>query len=292
VDDYNFYLLWSFSPTDGFHFVTDSSGTTVVIDGAVGPLHHIHYVKHTPHNREQYYKIRAQKKTDPAAYRDFPVLSMNDKTDGVIETIAYAEYMLNQYYIGDPVYVLKRKTDGGRCPECWNVYQFRRMKTHCSLCHGTGFYDGFYAAFEMNVSFDANPKIAEMNLTGEIMTTTVNARMGSFPLMSPRDMIVNKLTNARFSVTKIDQTKLPNMALGRGQPSDASHIISQVLYLAELPPDDDKYNALLLIGDIRSYESNPTSKPPVLSGAGRAMPYKKGKFIAQPAIISGSGNIT
>lgn len=246
VDDYDFQILFSFDPVSDFSLVGTVSGST-------GPFQFEHTLKHTPHSREHYYRVRSVLRTTPTTYSDTITYYDGDDSDGIIKTIVYAERTLNNNYIGEPVYILKRKTDEARCPECWDPYQFRRTKTHCMTCRGTGFFDGFYKPIEAQISFERNPKIVEVGQTGEIQVTTIKARMSHYPLVAPRDLIVTKDLNERFTIVRVDFTKLPNVAYDRKKLSKNTYIISQMLVLSELPSDDDKFNVLIGVKDVRSY---------------------------------------
>ena len=168
----------------------------------------------------------------------------------------------------------KRRT---RCPECWNPIQFLRMKTHCATCRGTGFLEGFYRGIPIQIAFDPNPKAAQSNLSGEIAVSDVRARMSNFPLVSPRDLIVQTDNNLRFTISKIDITKLPVLSTGRRCKSGSSHIVSQLLNLEELSPDDPKYSAITVGNDIKGF-GNLTAK-------------KTSMTSTQLRIISGFGSL-
>lgn len=284
VDDYNFKLLWSYDPVNDYHFVLNKNGNEVVIDGAIGPLDYTDPKKHTPHDRKVYYKVRQINKINPSLFKDSQFIYIGDRFDGVHETIRYAEDVLYSQYIGEPVYFAKSKTDGARCPECWNPLQYRRMKTHCNTCHGTGFYDGFFTPIEIQCSFDANPKISEVSMTGEKQMKTVSARISNFPLANPRDMIINKDDSRRYLITKVDITKLPNRAATRGLLSGSNYIVSQILTLKELEPDDDKYNVILIGQDLRGQGEALTDDVLVL-GEGEPSHVGGGNLTTPPADI-------
>ena len=247
VSDYNFTVLFSEDPVNDFTVVNNT-----IIDGSTGPFIIIQSLKHLNHNRDRYYKVRATLKASPYSYQDSEVIYNGNNADGVISSIQFAETMLNNYYIGEPMYLLKRKVDGDRCPECWNSITFRRTKTHCPTCRGTGFYDGFYRPMEIQIAIDRNPKVSEQSQTGEIQVTNIKGRMGYFPLVVPRDMIVSKDMNERFTIVNVDYTKFPNLSCGRGDYSNDAAVVSQILNLAELNPDDDKFNVVIIGRDLRA----------------------------------------
>lgn len=277
VSDCEFLIYYSQDPESGFNVIA-------TIDGAVGPLFYVHHLKQMQKNVDHYYKIRARHKTNISDYVDTKAYSDMYEYDGVIDTIIYAEEILNDYHIGEPVYLLKRKIDEGRCPECWNQYQYTRMKTHCNTCRGTGFVEGFYRPIEVQVAFEANPRVSIPGQSGELQVTNMRARMSNFPIVSPRDLIVKKDDNARMTIVKVDNTKLPNLSLGRNCKSGNAYIVSQLLDLAELTNDDPKYGVIVVGNDIKGPGtlaiphpsiSNPTTIRTHM-GSGRMSSHKPG----------------
>lgn len=256
VSDCEFLIYYSQDPSSEFVSIA-------TIDGAVGPLFYTHTLKQMPRNSDHYYKIRARVKSVPTTYVETQAYSDMYEYDGVIDTIRYAEEVLNDWHIGEPVYLLKRKIDSGRCPECWNQYQFTRMKTHCNTCRGTGFVEGFYRPIEVQIAFEANPRVSIPGNTGEVQVTNLRARMSNFPMVSPRDLIVKKDDNARLTITKVDYTKLPNLSLGRNCKSGNAYVISQLMDLAELNIDDPKYGVIVVGNDIKGPGALVSSTPSI-----------------------------
>ena len=290
VDDYNFKILWSFDPVSDFVPIINGNNQDVIIDGAIGPFYYLHNLKHTPHDRKHYYKIKAINKITSVS-QIFNTVFVGDNFDGILETIRYAEEVLYDQYIGEPIYLAKRKTDGARCPDCWNSLQFKRMKTHCSTCHGTGFYDGFFTPIEIQIAFDSNPKIVDVPQTGEAQSKFIKARASNFPLINPRDMIINKDDYRRWTITKVEITKLPNIAMTRTGLSRNNYILSQILTLAELQPDDDKYNVILVGQDVRG-EGDVDFLDLEVIGEGQSSNVGANNLITEEALLLGRGEST
>lgn len=291
VSDFNFYVQWSESPTDGFTNVRTVSGSDIVIDGAVGPLYVLHPRPHYTHSREYYYRIVAILKSNPAQIQITKVFFTGDEVDGVIDSIQFAERSLYRFYTGEPVRLLKRRQDEERCPECWNPLSFRRTKTHCKTCLGTGFSNGYYAAIPIQIAFEMNPKISEVSTTYEITTSKLKARMADFPLVTPRDMIVAMDDNQRFQVVHVEYTKLPNFACGFGQTSGNQHIISQILTLSEIIPSDDKFSYPVFGKYLNAFNTQFQVPAIACSGIGTAPVHALGYgFIGIPATVSIGGD--
>lgn len=291
VDDYNFKILFSEDPVDGFVFAKDINGNEIIIDGAVGPLYAEPSLKDYNRNRERYFKVRAVKKTDATIFSDSKSCSNSDTYDGVIGTIQFAEQMLNNYFIGDSIYLMKRKVDGSRCPECWNQYTFRRTKTNCQTCHGTGFFDGFYRPIETQMSMDINPKVAEQSQMGEIQVTNIKGRMSHFPIVTPRDMVIMKSSNDRFTVVNVDYTKLPNLSLGRNSFSNDSYIISQIINMSQLNPSDPKFDVVVLGQDIRGGGSPSSQVAAITNASADSSHVGTGSILSQNVSSQNTGAI-
>jgi hypothetical protein len=126
------------------------------------------------------------------------------------------------------------------------------MKGNCNTCHGTGFFDGYYKPIEVQIAYDSNPRVAELDQTIEIHSTTIRGRCSCFPIIYTKDMIIGKDGNDRYVVLKVDITKIPNIACKREAGSSDQFHISQILTLAEIPATDPKYNILIDAADLRA----------------------------------------
>jgi len=241
IGSYEFKLSWSFDPVSGFEYLKDGYNQDIVIDGAIGPLAYTDWKVQYKFNRDRWYKVEAHHKTNPADVVTSDTVMVECEWDGIVETIRYAEEVLYDCYIGNPVYILKRKSDGARCPDCWSAERYQITRTDCSTCNGTGFETGYYAPIQTQMQIDENPKISEVKITGETTDKTMRGRMSNYPIVRPRDMIVFEDTSKRFSVIRVDPTKLPNLAQSRRFKSRSNYIVSQILTLFEINPNDSEY---------------------------------------------------
>ena len=239
-------LLWSHTPSTGYLDVLDENNQQVVLSS--NTIEYTHELKDRNHAKRRYYKIVMGSVESDVVY-------VGDVTDGVLNTVEHAEKMLYDNYIGDPFYLLKRDTSGARCPECWDPIRFARTKTTCNTCNGTGFSIGYYKGDVIQVAIDATPNIAKVGQTGETNVTTIKGRVNIDTIITPRDMLVSIDSNTRYAITQIDTTKLPNRSIGRGEKSKMNRIVSQILTMSEIEPDDIRYKAAVIGRDIRSYNS-------------------------------------
>jgi len=162
--------------------------------------------------------------------------------DGIHEVISNIECTLYDMYYGEPSLVLKRKSTGERCTNCWDVNRQQRIKTHCDVCNGTGFTDGYYRPIKVQIAFDSDPKKTDSQKEWENVFDTQRARVCGYPLLRPKDLIVNRDDYKRYVITHVETTKLPLLSKDADTPSQKSNILSQLLTLEELNPDDNEYN--------------------------------------------------
>jgi hypothetical protein len=167
-------------------------------------------------------------------------------SDGVHETMRYAEDLLYGYYHGEPCLIVKKKSFGARCPTCWDPIRQQRVRTHCDTCKGSGYVVGYYQAIREQVSFDSDPKKSDSQKEFENVFDTIRARLSNYPLVRPKDLIVNLDNNKRFVVSHVETTKIPKLSYLDGDSvtkvlSKQNYILSQLLTLEELNPDDNEY---------------------------------------------------
>jgi len=242
IDDYKFQIYWARDPASGFLAVLDDSGNPVEIDGAIGPLSYTHRVKQYDFEQEQYYKIYAIQKIDPFVTLFSWIVFIGMYEDGIHETMRYAEDLLYSRYYGEPCVIIKRKSFGTRCPECWSPERQQRNKSHCETCDGSGFLAGFYQPISIQISFDSNPAKNDLQKEWENSYNTKRARLSNYPLVRPKDLIVNLDDNKRYVIAHVETTKLPKLSPSISVLSKQNYILSQLLTLEELNTDDNEYH--------------------------------------------------
>jgi len=240
-DDYKYQIHWSRDPASGFIPVLDEHAQPVEIDGAVGPLAYEHQLRQYDFNQDSYYKILAINKANPLITILSSMVFVGMYSNGIHEVMRHAEDTLYTMYHGEPCFLIKRKSFGARCPTCWSVERQQRMRTHCDTCHGTGFVTGYYQPIDVQITFDADPKKSDLQKEYENVYDTKRARLSNYPLVRPKDLVVNKDDYKRYVVSHVETTKLPMMASDATHLSRQNYILSQLLVLEELNPDDNEY---------------------------------------------------
>jgi len=243
VDDYNFEIYYSLAPICDYEAVLDADGDVVVIDGAVGPLLWNHdTIKQYDFNKIYYYKVKAILKTDSNRYFWSEYAYLNDYPDGIHLVMHQAENLLYDMLYGEPAYLIKKKASGVRCTNCWSESRQQRTLTHCEVCNGSGFVDGYYCAIEIQMAFDSEDRKSDSQRAFEDVYDSKRARMSNYPMARPKDIIVNKDFYKRYQILHVETTKLPRHATSDTVLSKQNYVVSQLLTLQELNPDDNEYN--------------------------------------------------
>jgi len=241
VDDWKFQIHWAFDPASGFLPVTDENDDPIEIDGAVGPLVYDHQHLQYDFNKDRYYKVLAIFKADEDINFFSSIVYIGMYSDGHHETMRHAEETLYSMYHGEPCIIIKRKSFGARCPTCWSVQRQQRTKTHCDTCNGTGYVVGYYQPIIIQISFDSDPKKVDSQKEWENVYDTKRARLSNYPLVRSKDLIVNQDDNKRYVISHVETTKLPRVSQDAQILSKQNYILSQLLTLEELNPDDNEY---------------------------------------------------
>jgi hypothetical protein len=192
-------------------------------------------------NQDSYYKILAINKADSLITLFSSVGFVGIYFDGVQDTMRYAESLLYGKYAGDTCLIIKRKSFGARCTNCWSDERQQMIKSHCTVCNGTGYLAGFYQPVGAQISFDSDPKKTDSEKEWENVFDTKRARMSNYPIVRAKDLIVNSIENKRYIVSHVETTKLPRLSSFDNQTSNQTYIVSQLLVLEELNTDDNEY---------------------------------------------------
>jgi len=237
-----FRIYYSLAPICGYEPALDADGDIVEIDGAIGPLAYEHLLKQYDFNQMWYYKIYAYKKNDPA--RDFwsAYAYIGNYASGFHMVMHHAENILYDMLYGEPVYLIKKKGTGVRCTNCWSESRQQRTLTHCTVCDGSGFINGYYCAISIQMAFDSDNRKSDSQRNFEDVYNSMRARTSNYPIIRPKDIIVNKDEYKRYVVLFVETTKLPRHAESGIILSRQNYIVSQLLTLQELNPDDNEYN--------------------------------------------------
>lgn len=122
-----------------------------------------------------------------------------------------------------------RKSEGERCPNCWDDIRGQSSNNSCKVCFGTGIVGGYEPAYQLYVR--QKPATQQLDLTTH--GYSFNSTPGSWTISSVqirnRDILINP-EGRMFSVTNSHV----NHAAG--------YLFHQELQMKELDPMDERYN--------------------------------------------------
>lgn len=170
------------------------------------------YLDHDPPELSKwatlYYKVRAY--LVDAAGVEIPATSSESDAKRVrSEVSAYGlaiiearELHFRYLEIGRPSLIYRRRTSGETCPNCYDKVEERVKEHDCPLCFGTGRLGGYFPPIQVLIQF--KPALRRNNVEGTIREIVyVDAAMGHFPLVSPRDVIYEIGNGKRYLVNQI-----------------------------------------------------------------------------------------
>lgn len=112
-----------------------------------------------------------------------------------------------RYVYGMPCVIFKKRTEGGRCTECWDTVLKRVTKSNCQTCYGTGFLNGYYPFIEAWMDFNPDPKVVAISEWGERQPSQTDVMFTNYPLMASGDLVVELESNRYWRVSNIRNTE-------------------------------------------------------------------------------------
>ena len=155
-----------------------------------------------------HYRIKLQ--TSAGTYYSDPVGAMGtlQAREWRIAREVIRKERLRSEYAAQDGYLLKKRISGVRCETCLDHMTQEVRNPDCPDCLGTGFKCGYYYPMAC-VWADMSPKAHHVQLDGSRGTVddvVVTSRMLMSPLMGEEDVWVNKLTDDRYYIHKVQHT--------------------------------------------------------------------------------------
>lgn len=227
--DYTFQVLRSEGPAGPFDAVSpEMDDRFFYIDNAIYKGHDF---------RTWFYKIKVRnKQTDEV--REFGPADPGPDPDLIANELRKHMNLLFREFIGRRCWVFPVRTFGTRCG-CWNAVLQKRTHSHCLTCFDTGFVRGYLTPIESWISIDPDSKNEQNTNVGPTTQSNTTARMGFFPPVKPRDLIVEP-ENLRWRVvqgTGTEQLRAP---------------VHQEITIHKIPSTDIEYRLEFDIGDVLS----------------------------------------
>jgi len=177
--------------------------------------------------RQFHYKIRVTHKPSVHVV-DFGPTQRGAEPDLVaLELRKHMNLQLREF-TGRRCWVFPARTFGQRCTVCFNTALKARTRSGCSTCFDTGFVRGYHSPIESFIQFDPSPKSQQQTNLGELQQHNTTARMGFFPPLKPRDLVIEP-ENRRWRVTSVSSTQRLRA------------VVHQEVQLHEIPKSDMEY---------------------------------------------------
>jgi hypothetical protein len=108
---------------------------------------------------------------------------------------------------GVPIIILKRKTFGDRCTNCYNSITNDVMYSHCNVCFGTTYVDGYYDPCYTYGKLDPVSLQESIGTSGPNHSAVIGLTIVEYPVVDINDLVIEVKTNRRFKVMRKIQSE-------------------------------------------------------------------------------------
>jgi len=241
--DFQYHVLRSESPMGPFDMVAGPfTDRYRFVDNRVNLLNRW---------RQIYYKIQSTSKTDPANVVLSEAFTFTAEPDLIATEIQRLERLLWEEYAGRRCFIFPARTFGQRCGNCWDGpekgkgHTNQRRRSNCVTCFDTGFARGYFDPIEIFMQIDPSTKSVQVLSDFERQQVDTTARLPNFPILKPRDLIVEG-ENRRWRVVRVTPTER------------LRSIVHQELFLHEIIKGDIEFQLPIRIDDLREFEASPS----------------------------------
>ena len=197
IYDYDFYIFRSESQMGPFEQIGGPLRDTYRFrDIQVSLLHKW---------REYHYKIKVVHRPTGDEKEFGPAAANEPEPDLIAAEVIRQEDVLFREFVGRRCYLFPVRTFGPRC-SCYDPHMGRKTRSSHAPCFGTGWLGGYLSPIEVFVQIDPTAKQTELTTLGEHQPGNVVGRMISFPLVNPRDILVES-ENRRWRVVSVAGTQ-------------------------------------------------------------------------------------
>jgi hypothetical protein len=154
--------------------------------------------------RHYYYRIRTTELAT-GKFEDTASVTLEADADLIATELRKHMNLLFREFVGRRCWVMPVRTFGQRCG-CWNETLQKRTRSGCRTCYDTGFVRGYMSPIESWILVDPNSNTRQQASVGELEQQNTTARMGFYPAVKPRDLIIEP-ENWRWRVVQTNQTE-------------------------------------------------------------------------------------
>jgi hypothetical protein len=230
IGSYDFYILRSESPEGPF-------------DTLAGPFQDQYSFRDFSPNllhkwRTVYYRLKIVHRPTSEEYTT-PSSALEAEPDIIALEIQRQEDVLHRQFTGRRCWLFPVRTFGQRCT-CFDRTLSRQTRSNCVTCFDTGFVGGYLRPIEFFPQFDPDAKSpANTAIVGETQPRNTSARCGAYPLVKPKDLIVEP-ENKRWKVVTATGTER------------LRSVVHQELTLHMVPRGDIEFKLPINLSDLAS----------------------------------------
>lgn len=103
---------------------------------------------------------------------------------------------------GVPIIILKRRTFGPRCTQCYNPTTNDVMFSQCNTCYGTTYVDGYHDPIYTHGKMDPTVVQESIGASGPNEMAMTGLTITEYPVVEINDIIIEAKTNRRFKVMR------------------------------------------------------------------------------------------
>lgn len=193
--------------------------------------------------RQYWYRLKVSRKSDQnIEYSES--ITLEAAPDLTALEVRRVERILFREHIGRKCWVFPVRTFGQRCPNCYDVRTASKIRSGCPTCYDTTWVRGYLDPIEALFQFDPSPKNVETQSMVETQQQNATARALYFPVLKPRDIIVEH-ENLRWRVVRVSSTQRLRA------------VLHQELVLHEVPPTDIEYRLPINKEQIENFQPSP-----------------------------------
>lgn len=241
-NDFQFYVLRSESPEGPFDILAGPFEDRYrYIDNQINPLHQ---------QRQIYYRIRSVSKKDSTNVVETESVIQYPDVDLIAAEIQRAERIVWNEFAGRICFLFPARTFGQRCNDCYDGpaqgkgFTSAKRSTHCLTCYDTGFVRGYFDPIQISVQIDPTTDALQNHPIVQQQQAGTRARMPNYPLLKPRDLVI-EAENKRWRVVTVTPTER------------LRSVVHQELTLKELERSEIEYQLPIRIDDLRNLEPSP-----------------------------------
>lgn len=197
-----------------------------------------------------YYRIKSVRKADTSDVVYSDSFTMQAEPDLIAEEVRRLERLVWEEFAGRRVFIFPVRTFGQRCPNCWDGpekgkgFTSKRTRSNCLTCYDTGYARGYMNPIEVFMQIDPSPKSVQNLPITERQQSDTTGRLPNFPLLKPRDIIV-EAENRRWRVVRVPTTERLRA------------VVRQEPVLHEIAKNDIEFKLPIRLEDLTDFEPSP-----------------------------------